>query len=122
MRTLAHYTVYGGSVYHLHVFDFGADGSVAHSPVDGETADTMFVEGLLLVSADELGGKLLMSMNGRIAELSAEMDLGGVAQAIAAEFVQLRPIPPSLPHLYAARFPFAGIQTVSLGLSCTDVR
>lgn len=113
MRTLAHYTVYGGEAYHLHVFDFGADGSVAHFPVAGETADTMFVEGLLLVSADELDGKRLMALNDRISELSAEMGLGRVAQAIAAEFGLLCPMPPS-PHLYAARFPFAGIQTVSL--------
>ena len=49
MRTLAHYTVWNAKVYHLHTFELSA-GKVSHYKAEGETADTKFVEGILIIT------------------------------------------------------------------------
>lgn len=49
VKTLAHYTVLPNEVYNLHLFEFRPNGAYTHYKADKETADTYFVEGLLII-------------------------------------------------------------------------
>ena len=49
VKTLAHYTVLPNEVYNLHLFEFHSNGAYTHYKADKETADTYFVEGLLII-------------------------------------------------------------------------
>lgn len=50
-RTLAHYTVWNNEVFHLHIFEFDDNYHVIrHFAAREETADTRFVEGILIIA------------------------------------------------------------------------
>lgn len=76
MRILAHYTIYDGNIYHLHVFDIDDNGVVTHFPVVEETANTCFVEGLAIVCRvldNKLLGKLQQHLfANRVTDLSSQ--------------------------------------------------
>ena len=47
-RILAHYTIYEGEVWHLHIFE--SDGkTIRHYPATQETAHTLFIEGIAII-------------------------------------------------------------------------
>lgn len=51
MKLLAHYTIFGDSIYHLHTFD--CNENIAHTKVSVETPNTAFIQGLLIVTSDD---------------------------------------------------------------------
>lgn len=51
MKLLAHYTIFGGSVYHLHTFD--CNEVITHAKVAAETPNTAFIQGLLIVTSED---------------------------------------------------------------------
>ncbi len=61
MRLLAHYTVFNSEIWHLHIFDVGKEGAVAHFPIAEETANTYFVEGILVIGNADFFCKLNQS-------------------------------------------------------------
>lgn len=83
MRTLAHYTIFGNEIYHLHIFDFLEDGTVSHFPANEETADTLFVEGLLIVATGDIA-KQYRQITAATAEIHSGRPLREAAEAIAA--------------------------------------
>lgn len=81
MRTLAHYTVWNAKVYHLHTFELSAD-KVSHYKAEGETADTKFVEGILIIT-QPLSEEKLAEINALLSVVSPS-SLKEKAEAIAA--------------------------------------
>lgn len=104
MRTLAHYTVFEGRVYHLHVFDFSESG-ISHFPVVEETVDTLFVEGIL-VACCRISRQELSELNAWVSGKRA-LSLYDLAAAVAGRFQDSgrADFPSGFPTLLQLRYP-----------------
>lgn len=108
MRTLAHYTVYNGNVYKLHIFSFSKNGVIDHRPVQTETANTLFIEGLLLLSPQLQDDEL----NAISRHLKSGVPTAKIAESIAETLPHCTPKSPLFATI--ASIPFCGFRPIKI--------
>lgn len=111
-KLLSHYTVFDGKVWKLNLFEY-SNGTISHTEYTEETADTIFISGILIIS-EKLRQQQIEELNGLI-KSSIQVSLEEAAIEIC-DYITRNDIKSHanfIPHLYKATLPFISIAPIT---------